>query len=62
MLYTHKIIDESMYNKIEEVKNYVFQHEDRSIRYSSDQAQEAERIINNALDCVKFLKTKYDTR
>jgi hypothetical protein len=23
MLYTHKIIDESMYNKIEEVKNYV---------------------------------------
>jgi DNA-binding MltR family transcriptional regulator len=52
MLYTHKIIDESMYNKIEEVRKLrnVFQHEDRAIRYSSDQTQEAERIINNALD------------
>jgi hypothetical protein len=64
MLYTHKIIDESMYNKIEKVRKLrnVFQHEDRTIRYSLDQAQEAERIIDNALDCVKFLKIKYDTR
>jgi hypothetical protein len=62
LLYTHKIIDETTYNKILEVKGIRndFVHDERFIRFSSEQLQKTERITIKALDCIMFLKTKYD--
>jgi hypothetical protein len=63
LLYTQKIINKTVYSKINRVRKLrnIFQHEDRSFRYSSAQAQQAERVSIKALDCIKFIKTKYDS-
>jgi hypothetical protein len=36
------------------------QHEDRAIKYSSDQADESENVIDQAIECLKLLKGKYN--
>jgi hypothetical protein len=36
------------------------QHEDRSIKYSSNQTKEAENVIDQAIECLKLLNRKYD--
>jgi hypothetical protein len=61
LLYNHNLIDQTIYDKIEGVRKLrnIMQHEDRSFKFSSFQAQEAETIIINSLDCIEFLKTKY---
>jgi hypothetical protein len=63
-LYTQNIIDKTIYDKLNNVRNLrnELQHEDRAIKYSSDQADEAENIIDQAIECLKLLKSKYDTR
>ncbi|MGB6594723.1 MAG: hypothetical protein WBE68_24735 [Candidatus Nitrosopolaris sp.] len=38
----------------------IYQHEDRAIKFSSEQAAEAEQTCIKALDCVKVLKKIYD--
>jgi LPS O-antigen subunit length determinant protein (WzzB/FepE family) len=38
------------------------QHEDRAIKYSSNQAEEAENVIDQAIECLKLLKSKYGNR
>jgi hypothetical protein len=62
LLYDHNLIDQTIYNKIEGVRKLrnIMQHEDRSFKFSSFQAQEAETIIINSLDCIKLLKIKYE--
>jgi hypothetical protein len=62
-LYAQNIIDQTIYKKINDVRNLrnELQHTDRAINYSSSQAEEAEKIIDNALECLKFLKRKYDS-
>jgi hypothetical protein len=62
-LYAQNIIDRTIYdkiNKVKEVRNE-FQHEDMAIRYSSSQAEAAETIINQALECITFIKSKFDS-
>jgi uncharacterized protein YutE (UPF0331/DUF86 family) len=63
-LYTRNIIDKTIYDKLNNVRKLrnKLQHEDRAIKYSSSQAQEAENIIDQAIECLKLLKSKYDNR
>ena len=35
------------------------QHTKRAIKYSSNQAEQAEKVIDQALEVLKFLKSKY---
>jgi uncharacterized protein YutE (UPF0331/DUF86 family) len=63
-LYTENIIDKTIYDKLNNVRNLrnELQHEDRAIKYSSDQADESENVIDQAIECLKLLKSKYDNR
>jgi hypothetical protein len=63
LLYTHNLIDETIHDKMDDVRKLrnIMQHEDRSFNFSSFQAQEAETVISNSLDCVKLVKTKYES-
>jgi secreted Zn-dependent insulinase-like peptidase len=63
-LYTQNIIDKTIYDKLNNVRNLgnELQHEDRAIKYSSDQAREAENVIDQAAECLNLLKSKYDNR
>ena len=63
-LYTRNIIDKTIYDKLNNVRDLrnELQHEDRAIKYSSNQAQEAENVIDQAIECLKLLKNKYDAR
>jgi hypothetical protein len=62
LLYTHKIIDETTYNKILEVKaiRNDFVHDEHSIRFPSEQLQKAERTTIKAMDCIISLKAIFD--
>jgi uncharacterized protein YutE (UPF0331/DUF86 family) len=59
-IYTRNIIDKTVYNKLDNVRNLrnELQHEYRAIKYSSNQAQEAENAIAQVIDCLKLLKSK----
>ena len=61
-LYAQNIIDKAIYAKLNNVRNLrnELQHEDRAIKYSSNQAEEAENVIDQARECLKLLKSKYD--
>jgi hypothetical protein len=63
-LYTRNIIDKIIYDKLNNVRKLrnKLQHGDRAIKYSSSQAQEAENIIAQAIECLKLLKSKYENR
>jgi secreted Zn-dependent insulinase-like peptidase len=63
-LYTQNIIDKTIYDELNNVRNLrnELQHEDRAIKYSSDQAHEAENVMDQAVECLKLLKSKYDNR
>ena len=61
-LYTRNIIDKTIYEKLNNTRNLrnELQHEDRAIRYSMNQAKEAENVIDQAIECLRLLKGKYD--
>jgi hypothetical protein len=63
-LYRRNMIDKTIYDKLNNLRNLrnELQHEDRVIKYSSNQAQEAENVINQAIECLKLVKSKYDNR
>ena len=63
-LHSEGIIDKIFFEKMEEAKTLrnILQHEDRGMKFSSNQAAETEETIIKALDCVKFLKKRYDSK
>ena len=67
MLYTHEIINESVYNDMIQVKELrnKFIHEDRSVKISSEQFIDSnknpDKMVDKALGCAIFLKAKYES-
>jgi len=60
-LYGRNLIDKTIRDEMHDVRELrnEFQHEDRGLNFSSGEAKEAEGIIAMALNCIKYLKTKY---
>ena len=61
-LYNKNVIDKIVSDNMQKARTLrnPFQHEDRAMNYSSNQAEEAEQTIAQALDCVKILIKKFD--
>jgi hypothetical protein len=61
MLYTHKLIDQTIHTKMIQVKDIRndFIHEDYSISYSMEDAVKMKSTSAFAIDCVIFLKQVY---
>ncbi|MFZ0514840.1 MAG: DUF4145 domain-containing protein [Candidatus Nitrosopolaris sp.] len=57
-LHDQGMIDKTVFNKMQKARELrnIYQHEDRAIKFSSEQAEEAEQTCIEALDCVKVLK------
>jgi hypothetical protein len=62
MLYTHKIIDDSIKVKIMEVTGIrnSFIHHGAFIKTTSGKRKEFDNAARHALECVKFIKAKLD--
>jgi hypothetical protein len=48
-------------NDVRNLRN-PFQHDDLAFKLTSSQAQEAEDMVTKAIDCVKALKTDYESK
>jgi DNA-binding MltR family transcriptional regulator len=61
-LHDQGIIDKTVFNKMQKARELrnIYQHEERAIKFSSEQTEEAEQTCIEALDCVKVLKKIYD--
>jgi hypothetical protein len=63
-LYDRKLIDKPTYDKMNDVRQLrnEFQHDDLAFKITSSQAQKAEDMVTKAIDCVRTLKTHYETK
>jgi hypothetical protein len=63
-LYDRNLIDKTTFDKMNEVRQLRndFQHNGLAFEYSSGQAQEAEEMVTKAIDCVRTLKTDYESK
>jgi hypothetical protein len=63
-LHNRNLINDTTYdtmNKVRKLRND-FQHGGLAFKLTSSQAQEAEDMVTKAIDCVRTLKTDYESK